>query len=179
VTTVQVSETSARPPPPVLADEVRRRIAGRLARVLNSNRVARLGIVRRCRPPPRRLQRHGPPLCEQSAMPVPNLTRQQRLEPVRGSRAASTIRAESTQVQPRVEPRSDVGCTARSEAVRGERRQAGSSSMPDGSRSRTPFTVCRKSLDRGYATRRERMSEPRGRWASSACHGLNDRTSSA
>jgi hypothetical protein len=109
VTTVQVSEERPDAAPPVLADEVRRRIAGRLAQVLNSNRGARLGTVRRCRPLPRRLQRHGPPPCEQSAMPAPNLTRQQRLEPVRGSRAASTIRAESSQVQPRVEPRSDMG----------------------------------------------------------------------
>jgi cytochrome P450 len=50
VTTVQVSEDKPGAPPPLLADEVRRRIAARVARVLGRNRVARMGPVRRHRP---------------------------------------------------------------------------------------------------------------------------------
>jgi cytochrome P450 len=47
VTTVPVSEDRPDAPPPVLADEVSRQVASRVARVLHSNRVARLGPVRR------------------------------------------------------------------------------------------------------------------------------------
>lgn len=47
MTTVQASGTSAGAPPPVLADEVRRRIGAGVARVLGRNRVARMGPVRR------------------------------------------------------------------------------------------------------------------------------------
>jgi cytochrome P450 len=50
VTTVQVSQKSADAPPPVLADEIRRRVAAGVARLLSRNRVARLGLVRRHRP---------------------------------------------------------------------------------------------------------------------------------
>jgi len=55
--------------------------------------------------------------------------------------------------------------------------QAGSSLMSDGSCGSMPLKRCRKSLDAGYAARRERMIEPSGRWASRACQGLKERTS--
>ncbi|MGY1640548.1 cytochrome P450 [Geodermatophilus sp. SYSU D00703] len=51
--TVQVPEQSADTPPSLLADELRRRVAARLAQVLSTNRVARLGPVRRHWPLPR------------------------------------------------------------------------------------------------------------------------------
>jgi cytochrome P450 len=50
VTTVQVSEERPDAAPSVLADEVRRRVAAGVARLLSRNRVARLGLVRRHRP---------------------------------------------------------------------------------------------------------------------------------
>jgi len=50
VTTVQVSEERPDVPPRLLVDGIRRHVAAQLAGVLSSNRVARLGPVRRRRP---------------------------------------------------------------------------------------------------------------------------------